>query len=95
MTSLKWCTVFMLLIVFSSGASAESCSLADLRWMAGTWNNKANPEGAQERWALTPQGALMGTAWEFPPGKAGFAEIMTIKQDGERTSMLLRHFEAD
>jgi hypothetical protein len=72
---------------------ADPCSLRALAWMAGTWHDSANPAGAQERWALAP-GALMGSAWSFPlGGKSGFAEIMSVRQDGETLSLVLRHFD--
>jgi hypothetical protein len=35
----------------------------------------------------------MGSSWEFPEGKAGYAEIMTVRQDGNGVVMLLRHFD--
>lgn len=35
----------------------------------------------------------MASAWEFPKDKAGYAEIMTIAQDGDSIAMLLRYFD--
>jgi hypothetical protein len=35
----------------------------------------------------------MGSSFEFPKGKTGYAEIMTIRTDGAGLSMLLRHFD--
>jgi len=81
------------LLANSSATAAEPCSLAALNWLAGSWLNAADPMGAQERWALAPGGVLMGSAWEFPKGKAGYAEIMTIRSDADTVSMLLRHFD--
>jgi hypothetical protein len=72
---------------------AAPCSLQALNWIAGSWHNATNPQEAQERWVVAPDGALMGSAWEIPKGKPGFAEIMTIRQDGNSTSMILRHFD--
>jgi hypothetical protein len=51
------------------------------------------PARAQERWVVAPEGVLMGSSWEFPEGKAGYAEIMTIKPDGDAVVMVLRHFD--
>ena len=42
---------------------------------------------------VAPEGALMGSAWEFPEGKAGYAEIMTVRSDGDAIVMVLRHFD--
>jgi hypothetical protein len=90
---IRLATALTLIVASVSAAQAESCSLSSLGWMAGTWHNTADPQGAQERWSVAPQNVLMGSSWEFPKGKAGYAELMTIKRDGEAISMLLRHFD--
>ena len=74
-------------------ALAQPCTLAGLHWMAGTWLNSQDASGAQERWVVAPGEVLMGSAWEFSKGQAGYAEVMTIRQDGDGLSMLLRHFD--
>jgi len=74
-------------------SQAAPCSLAGLGWMAGSWHNAKDPKGAQERWVVAPNNVLMGSSWEFPQGQSGFAEVMTIKEDGNATSMVLRHFD--
>jgi hypothetical protein len=85
--------IILLLLPVTPALSAEPCSLAALHFMAGTWVNTDNPSGAQERWVLAPGDVLMGSAWEFPPGKAGYAEVMTIRTDGAAPVMRLRHFD--
>jgi|HubBroStandDraft_3_1064219.scaffolds.fasta_scaffold45281_3 hypothetical protein len=75
-------------------ALAQPCTLAGLHWMAGTWLNSQDTSGAQERWVVAPGEVLMGSAWEFPKGHAGYAEVMAIRQDGDGISMFLRHFDA-
>jgi hypothetical protein len=82
-------------LIGSSAPAAESCSLAALGWMAGSWYNSSDPARSQERWVLAPNAVLMGSGWEFPEGKAGFAEVMTIRPDGPAVSMFLRHFSGD
>jgi hypothetical protein len=93
-----WFTVSIasigMLGVAAPQAQAEQCTLAALKWLAGTWHNSENPTGAQERWAIAPGGVLMGSAWEFPPGKTGYAEILTISSEQGSVSMFLRHFDA-
>jgi hypothetical protein len=42
---------------------------------------------------MAPNGILMGSAWEFPPAKSGYAEVMTVRPDGDSISMFLRHFD--
>jgi hypothetical protein len=80
-------------MVSTHPSQAADCSLAPLGWMAGNWRNAADPHRAQERWALAPDGVLMGSAWEFPAGKAGYAEIMTVRLEGDAVLMVLRHFD--
>lgn len=77
----------------TANSAAPACCLADLAWMAGDWHNTADPARAQERWSLAPDGVLMGSSWEFPAGKSGYAEIMTVRTDGPSISMFLRHFD--
>jgi hypothetical protein len=79
---------------FTAVTAPSPCHMTDLRWMAGDWHNASDPSRAQERWALAPDSILMGSSWEFPPGKAGYAEIMTVRPDGGSISMFLRHFDA-
>jgi hypothetical protein len=86
-------SVGLLVLTGSPASRAATCSLATLAWMAGTWRNSENPDGAQERWVVAPGQVLMGSSWEFPPGKSGYAEIMTIRPDGADVAMILRHFD--
>jgi hypothetical protein len=86
--------LFGLLLGAHSGAAAAGCAPGVLNWMAGQWHDASNPQGAQEQWSLAPGGILMGSAWSFPPeGKAGFAEIMTVRPEGDTLKMVLRHFD--
>jgi hypothetical protein len=59
--------------------------------MAGGWRTAADPASSQERWALAPGGVLMGSSFEMQKDGTGYAEIMTVRQDG--ASMVLRHFD--
>jgi len=77
-----------------AAARADSCTLAKLAWFAGSWRDTANPQGSEERWVVAPGGVLMGSSWVFPAGgKAGFAEIMTVRTEGDAINMVLRHFD--
>jgi hypothetical protein len=73
--------------------SAEPCSLTSLGWLAANWLNGEAPDRARETWTAAPGGVLMGSAFEFPQGKAGFAEFMTIREGDGGVVMLLRHFD--
>ena len=83
----------MTAIVWAPPAAASVCSLSSLGWIAGNWRDVTDPERSQERWVAAPDHVLMGSAWEFPEGKAGYAEIMTVQADGDAVLMLLRHFD--
>ena len=74
-------------------AHAAVCSLESLTWIAGNWHDLVEPQRSQERWVLAPGHVLMGTAWEFLTGKAGYAELMTVRPNGDAVSMFLRHFD--
>jgi hypothetical protein len=92
--SMRLASVSLLFLAASASCLAASpCALADLGWMTGTWHNRTDPDRAQERWAPAPEGVLMGSAWEFPAGRSGFAEVMTIRREGNLTAMILRHFD--
>jgi hypothetical protein len=74
-------------------ARAATCSLADLEWMAADWVSASEPARSQERWTLAAHGVLMGSSFSIPEGKAGFAELMTIRPESDGISMVLRHFD--
>jgi len=84
---------WILSLALVSVSQAAPCALPELRWMAGSWHNAKDPARAQERWVVAPLDVLMGSSWEFPQGKSGYAEIMTVKQNGDAITMLLRHFD--
>src|SRR5580704_10687659 len=83
--ALLWC---------GSPAAAAGCGPGALNWMAGRWQDAANPAGSREQWSVAPGGVLMGSGWSFPPdGKAGFSELMTVRPQGQTLKMVLRHFD--
>ena len=89
----KFALTALLLASSVPNLHAEECSLTGLTWMAGNWHNASDPQRAQERWVVAPDSVLMGSSWEIPKGKPGFAEIMTIRLNGNDISMYLRHFD--
>jgi hypothetical protein len=92
--SIHGLAVLALLVVSPmSHSQSHPCALSDMGWMAGSWHNATDPDRAQERWSMAPNGILMGSAWEFPPAKSGYAEVMTVRPDGDSISMFLRHFD--
>jgi Domain of unknown function (DUF6265) len=77
----------------ASVSHAAVCSLTGLAWMAGNWHNTSDPQRGEERWVVLPDSILMGSSWEIPNGRAGYAEIMTVRLSGNAVSMYLRHFD--
>jgi Domain of unknown function (DUF6265) len=74
-------------------ANAAPCTLSGLAWMAADWHNASSPASAQERWAIAPGGVLMGSSFESSGDGKGYAELMTVRQDGDSIRMVLRHFD--
>jgi len=90
----NWAGLFIVACLMAPvGARAGTCTLAGLGWMAANWSNSAEPDRAQERWAAAPDHVLMGSSFEFPAGKGGYAEAMTIRTEGDDIIMVLRHFD--
>jgi Domain of unknown function (DUF6265) len=86
--------VLLPLLLCGPAALAAGCAPGAVSWMAGRWQDAANPKGSREQWSIAPGGVLMGSGWSFPgDGKGGFAEIMTVRPEGETLKMVLRHFD--
>jgi hypothetical protein len=82
------------LLFCTQPAAAADCAPGTLNWMAGRWQEASNPQGSREQWSVAPGGVLMGSGWSFPPdGKGGFSELMTVRPQGQRLKMVLRHFD--
>jgi hypothetical protein len=89
------CLFAVLVVVMAANARAyaSTCTLSGLQWMAAGWTNAANPAASQERWSALPGGVLMGNAFESNQDGKGYAEIMTVRQEGGLIRMVLRHFD--
>jgi Domain of unknown function (DUF6265) len=83
----------LLLAAPAAFSHAGACALTGLAWIAGNWHDASDPQRAQERWVVAPDNILMGSSWEIPKGKVGFAEVMTFRPNGNAISMYLRHFD--
>jgi Domain of unknown function (DUF6265) len=96
MNSRSWFAFVVTALLLTASVSlshAAECSLTGLAWMAGNWHNTTDPQRAQERWVIAPDSILMGSSWEIPKGKMGFAEVMTVRPNANAISMYLRHFD--
>jgi hypothetical protein len=83
------------LVAGAVAAPAAPCTLTGLSWMAGDWHNSADPDASEERWTVAPGGVLMGSAFELEKDGKGYAEALTVRQDGAAINMVLRHFDID
>jgi hypothetical protein len=90
-----WMVAAALIATGAAGAQSAPCTLSGLSWMAGNWHSTNDPAGAQERWTLAPGGVLMGSSFEIKKDGTGYAEAMTVRQDGASINMILRHFDVD
>jgi Domain of unknown function (DUF6265) len=90
---LRFVAVLSVLLIARAAAHAAPCTLAGLNWMAANWQNTGDPEGSKEHWSVAPGGILMGTSWEVANNGTGYAEIMSVRQDGAAINMILRHFD--
>jgi hypothetical protein len=91
--ALRCLAMLSALTVVCAAAHAAPCTLSALQWMAADWNNAATRASSQERWTVAPGGVLMGSSFEANPDGKGFAEVMTVREDGGSIRMVLRHFD--
>jgi len=94
-SSIRFQFLTVVLFLVAVAAHAAPCTLTGLSWMAGDWHNAADPNGSEERWTVAPGGVLMGSAFEFGKDGKGYAEALTVRQDGAAINMILRHFDVD
>lgn len=64
-------------------------------WLAGHWVGEGLGGVAEEIWAPSRGGAMMGMFRSVTGEKTGFYELMTIQQGKSGWEMRLRHFHAD
>jgi hypothetical protein len=76
-------------------AHAAPCTLTGFSWMTGDWHNSADRDGSEERWTLAPGGVLMSSAFEFEKSGKGYAEALTVRQNGAAINMVQRYFDID
>ena len=85
---------------FCGAASAQPCTLGDLKWLKGTWTEKSDETQGEERWTIAPSGQMVGASWFLHPGRdGGLIETMTILPDkdlsgNDRIVLRIRHFNA-
>lgn len=82
------------LAALAGAAQADSCRLAELGWMAGTWVSQSSDEASEERWVAASGARLMGSSWALhPSGPGGLVEIESLLADPDgRVRLRVRHF---
>lgn len=85
---------------FALPAMAQPCTLDSLKWLKGAWVEKSDETQGEERWAMGPNGQMVGASWFLHPGRdGGLIETMTILPDkdlsgNDRIVLRIRHFNA-
>lgn len=69
--------LFVLTLILGCGPSQ---SASTLHWLDGHWGTTAGDLRTEERWAVTPDGDLLGTGRVQREGRLVFAETLAITQ---------------
>jgi hypothetical protein len=81
------------MVITIAAEAAPPCKVADLAWMQGAWRSHEAGSNGEERWTMAAGDRLMGSSWFFQAGApGGFAEALTIQQDGGAIVLRIRHF---
>ena len=72
-----------------------SGSLADLKWIAGSWAGEAMGGRFEETWNPASADSMVGMFKFIKDDKVVFYEILTIVQKGESLLLRLKHFTPD
>lgn len=75
--------------------NGEKAGIADMKWLAGTWQGTALGGFSEEIYSLPKDGVMMGVYRLIKDGKTVFYEILTILEEKESLVIRLKHFNAD
>lgn len=77
------------------GAPGPAARVADLRWLAGTWEGEGLGGSVDEVWSEPAGGAMVGYFRLVRDGKPVFYEIMTLIETAGSVEMRLKHVNPD
>lgn len=72
--------------------TASKTTLAELAFIAGTWQGKLGEGTTEEQWNPPSGDSMMGMFRYVQNGKAAFYEFMLIEQTSDGPVLRLRHF---
>ena len=75
--------------------AAITGSLADLKWIAGSWTGEAMGGRFEETWNPVSADSMVGMFKFIKDGKVVFYEILTIVEQDESLLLRLKHFTPD
>jgi Domain of unknown function (DUF6265) len=74
------------------GKQSPPASVADMAWMAGSWNCEALGGLAEEIWSAPRNGGMMGMFRLIKNGSPVFYELFTLVEDNGSLILRLKHF---
>lgn len=80
----------------NEGADIGKGTLADVAWLAGSWQGTAFGSQFEEVWNPASVGSMVGM-WKLYDKEKGvnFYELMLLKEQGDGLVLLVKHFSAD
>jgi hypothetical protein len=74
------------------GKQSPPATVADMAWMAGSWNCEALGGLAEEIWSAPRNGGMMGMFRLIKNGSPVFYELFTLVEDNGSLILRLKHF---
>jgi hypothetical protein len=75
-----------------AAATSAKPSLADLTWLAGSWQGTWGPRAAQQVWTPSSAGVMLGTFHLAENGKTLVIELFTLAEGPGGVELRIRHF---
>ncbi|MEP6755165.1 MAG: DUF6265 family protein [Chthonomonadales bacterium] len=82
------------ILTLAGGASHRDFKVADLAFMAGSWEGKLQGATLEETWLAPKAGSLLGMMREDLDGKTAIREFEVIEETPEGVMMTIKHFNA-
>lgn len=70
----------------------RNASVADLAWLAGSWQGQRGPDIVDEYWSPIGGGTMMGMFRWQKEGQVWFYELLTLEPHEGQVMMRIKHF---
>ena len=77
------------------GEEAGVGTLADIRWLAGTWRGEAFGKEFEEVWSAPSAGSMVGMFKLMGEEGVDFYELMVLDERSGNLTLRVKHFSAD